>query len=81
MVGIAFLLPGLLRHPGQHRPLPLLVEDGQVVLIFIGGHFLRQGHALQEQLQELVVNGVDFFANLRKFHGAPPIKDLIRLPR
>ena len=44
------------------------------MLILVGGHFLRQGHALQEQLQELFVNSVDFFANLRKFHGAPSNK-------
>ena len=81
MVSVAFLLSGLFRHPGQDCPLPFLVEDGQMMLVFIGGHFLRQGHALQEQLQELVVNGVNFFSNFRKFHDAPPIKDLIKPSR
>ena len=76
MVSVALFLPGLLRHPGEDRPLPLFVEDGEVVLIFVGGHFLRQVHALQEQLQKLIVNGVNFFTDLRKFHDFPPTVSL-----
>ena len=72
MVGILLLLPGLFRDLGQNFPLPLLVEDGQVVLVFIGGHFLAQGHALEKEVQKLVVHSVDFDANIRKFHGFPP---------
>ena len=73
VVGKALPVAGLLRHLGQDLPLPLLVQNGLVVLVLIGGHLFGQVHPLQKQVQQLVVHGIDLFPNLRKFHDYPPI--------
>jgi hypothetical protein len=73
VIGVSFLVAGLLRDFCQDLPLPLLVEDGQAVLVFVGAHFVGQLHPLEEQLQQLVIHGVDFHADFRKFHDYPPI--------
>ena len=77
VIGVTLLVPGLLCDLGQDLSLPLLVQNGEMMLVFIGGHFLGQVHTLQEKLQQLVVHGVDFRADLRKFHGFPPKVSLI----
>ena len=46
VVGIAFLVPGLFRDLGQNLPFPLLVENGQVMLVFISGDLFRKAHPL-----------------------------------
>ena len=76
MVGVLLPVTGLFHDLGQDLPLAGLVQNGLVVLVFIGGHFLGQIHTLQEEVQQLVVYGIDFFANLRKFHGYPPTVSL-----
>ena len=81
VIGKTLLFPGLLGDLGQDGPLPLLVQDGEMVLVLIGGHLLGQVHALQEQVQQLVVHRVDLLANLRKFHDFPPIVSLAKRRR
>ena len=76
MVGVALLVAGFLRDLGQDLPLPLLVQNGLVVLIFVGGDGFGQLHALQKQRQQLIIHDVDLFANLRKFHDFPPTVNL-----
>ena len=76
VIGVALLVTGLGCYLGKNFALALLVQNGQMVLVLVGGHFLGQGHPLQEQIQQLVVHGVDFRANLRKFHDYPPIINL-----
>ena len=76
VVGIPLPLPGFLRHLGQDGPLPLFVQNGQMVRILVGSHLVGQVHALQEQVQQLLVHCVDLLANLRKFHDVPPIINL-----
>ena len=73
VVGVALPgLAGLFRDLGQHGALPLLIQNRLLVGVFIGRHLIGQGHALQEELEKLVINGVDFYADIRKFHDFPP---------
>ena len=81
VVGIALPLTGLFGDLGQHGPLPLPVQNGQVVFILIGGDLIGQIHPLEEELQELVVHLVNVLANFRKFHDCPPIVSLREPPR
>ena len=77
VVGVA--LPGVSRlfgDFGQNGALPFLVQNGLVVGVFVGRHLIGKGHALQEELQKLVIDLVDLRADLRKFHGFPPVTDL-----
>ncbi len=76
VVGIPLPLPGFLRHLGQDGPLPFFVQNGQMVRILVGSHLVGQVHALQEQVQQLLVHCVDLLSNLRKFHDVPPIINL-----
>ena len=46
VIGVPLPIPGPLCHLGQDLPLPLLVEDGQMVFVLIGGHLLGEGHTL-----------------------------------
>jgi len=47
-----------------------------MVRILVGSHLVGQVHALQEQVQQLLVHCVDLLSNLRKFHDVPPIINL-----
>ena len=76
VIGVALLIAGAFRDLGQDFPFPLLVQNGEMVLVFVGGDGLGQLHALQKQRQQLLIHGVDLFANLRKFHDFPPTVNL-----
>ena len=58
------LLSGLLRHPAQQLPLPGGVLDGELPLLLIRADGLGQLHPAAEQVNQLLVDLVDFFPHL-----------------
>jgi hypothetical protein len=66
------VVPHLRRHLGtdiiQLGPLPARIQNGEIVLFFIGGDFGGNLHTLQEQLDQLIVDLIDFHTVIFQIH-------------
>ena len=66
---------------GQLRSLPRPVEHGQAPLALVGADLVRHGHALAEEVDDLVIDGVDAVAQLADvFHGGPSLGAVRQVP-
>ena len=65
----------------QHGFLTFRGKDRTAILALDLAHFMHEGGPLVEQLQELLVEGVDFFTNLRQRHGRWAGEQWGRFPR